>query len=299
MPSLIYSLAPLVINSTTLATQGLQLSPEVALDAFRHSGNEFASVLVAPGAAPRIRFSTPFKAAFDLIGLKVLKVTTLGVYLAKFVDALRLTGSARSYSLNGAAVGFAYITGASVAQQGILMADVEIILLSIDGTTHPLSVSDAGTLPTLASQPALHTLGGTTINGTTIAGVESVTIDLGPQIEARVTDGALYPTVCSYLGGAPMLMGEHADPVTLLTTLGLLGVAASSNIVQYFREYNASTGLTGTTGLSLTIAAGKIVPEAQSADNLAMAKTGFRVQPLSSTSTHPFVIATGASVPSP
>ncbi len=298
--ALIYSLAPLKLNATVLAIANLQLTPEVAADAFRHSGNEFASVMVAPGAAPRIRFKTPFLAAYNLIGLKTIKCTTVEVYLAKFVDAIRSASAVhRKYALAASATGFAYITGASVAQQGVLMADVEVILLSADGTTHPLAVTDNNALPTLASEPALHTLGPVTLNGTAIGGTSDCSVDLSQQMEVRSSDGDIYPRVCAYLGGSPSLSLGHDDPVTLLTTVGLVGLNVTANVVQYFRNYDTTTGLTASTGLSLTIASGRVIPESQDADNLAVAKTGMRVLPLSSTTTHPMVIATGATVPTP
>lgn len=298
--ALLYSLAPVKVNSTVIAVDDLGLTPDIVTMPFRHSGNEFSSVLAVPGGTPALKFRTPFAEAFALFGLKVLKVTVLEVYLAKFVDALRQSGGVhRKYSLATNAVGMAYMTGASVAQNGILMADVVIVLLNPnDGMVAPLTPVDTGTLPTLAAEPVLYTNGPTSINGTVIAGTMGARFDLGSKVDVRKSDGDLYARVCGWLGGDPSLSIDHADPATLWSTVFPLGVSATS-IVQYFRKYDATAQVTQTTGLSLTITSGRAVPDTLGAKSLELAKSPLRVIGLSSTSTHPVAVATGVSVPTP
>lgn len=298
---IIYSLAPIRLNSTVLATADLAVPLEVASEAFRHSGNEFASALVVPGAAPRVRFKTPFKPAYDLIGFKGLPVTVLDVYFAKFVASIRDAGSTHAkYSLASSAEGLAYITSISVSNRGIAMAEVEVVLLSSDGMVHPFAAVTTAALPSLGSQPALHTLGVASINGTHIGGAMSVTVDLAPDIMVGVDgapgDGLLYPTVAAYMGGSPAIEVEHGDPITLLATLGLTGVAVgASTFKQWFREYDSTAHVTLATGVSLTIAsgAGRVIPIAPGSDNLGLAKGGFRIEGLAATGTHPLVLGTG------
>jgi len=298
--AVIYSSAPITMNATTLAVSNLQLPHEVAVDGFRHSGNEFASVLAVSGAAPRVRFSTPFAAAYTLIGLKALKLTTCNIYLSKFSDGLKLaTSTHRKWALTSSCTALACIRGASVSNRGLLMADVEIVFLSNDGQAHPLTASDANALPTLGSEPALHTLGPATINGTTTGGYLSCSLDLGAEITVALSDGDRFPRVAAYVGGTPIISCEHTDPVTLSTVTGLTGVALSSNFVQYFRTYDTSTHLSGTDGLSLTVASGRVVLDTIGSDNLAVATGSLRVLPLSTSTTHPIVVASGATVPSP
>jgi hypothetical protein len=298
--ALIYSLAPVKINTTVLAADDLQLTPDIATIPFRHSGNEFASVMAVPGGKPALKFKTPFAEAYALIGLKVLKATALEVYLAKFVDALRQSGAVhRKYSLATGAVGMVYLMVASVSQNGILMADVVVVLLNPgDGTIHPLVTSDSGTIPALAAEPILYTNGPTKINGTTIGGTSGARLDLGSKVDVRLSDGDLYPRVCGWLGGDPSIAVDHADPATLWTAVGLLGVAATS-IVQYFRQFDTTTQSTLGTGISLTITSGRAVPDAIGVRSLDVAKAPLRIIGLSATSTHPVVVATGVAVPVP
>jgi hypothetical protein len=297
--ALFYSCAPATLNATTLAIDDLTISAGVASEAFRHSGNLFPSVNVVPGATPRVSFRTPFKEAYDLIGLKSLKLTTFNVFAAKFVDAVRESGSTHlKYGLTASCSGHATIKGASVSQGGILMADVEVVLLSNDGMTHPLTAATAA-LPSLGSQPALKTIGPVTINGTTNGGYMSASLDLGNKLDTFTSDGELYARVAAYTGGDPVLSFEHADPATLWASIGLVGSAITSNVIAYFRDYSTSTHLALTTGLSLTIASGRVIPEEFGASSLGVARAGIRVVGLSTSDTHPIVVAAGATVATP
>jgi hypothetical protein len=219
------------------------------------------------------------------------------VYLSTFSAGLKSSSTDHlKYALTASCEGFAYITGASCSQNGIFMADVEVVIISNNGTTYPLTRSTAA-LPTLAAEPALRTSGPTTINGTTIAGTMGFSLDLGASVQTMLTDGGLWPTACAYTGGDPVIMVEHSDPLTLTNTLGLIGAAISANVVVYARDYSTSTGLTLTTGISITVASGRVIPEEFGADNLGVASQGFRVIGLSNDSDHPWVLATGATVP--
>lgn len=293
------SLAPITLGSTTLPTMNLRVSPDVASTMHRTSGNEFGSVQAILGGTPKISFDCTAYEAYSAIGFKGTQFTTCNVYLATFASGIRSAGSGHpKYALASSAKAFAYIRSVSCSQLGIAMASVEVMLLSADGTTHPLAPTTAA-LPSLGSQPALRTLGPFSINGTTIAGATSVNLDLAPSVEAIISDGDLYPRVCAYAGGAPSFTIEHADPETLRGTLGFLGAPLSANFVQYLRDVDATTQVASATGISLTVASGRCIPMEFGADNLQVAKGGMKVDCLSSTTTHPVVLATGASVPTP
>lgn len=302
--ALIYSLAPLKLNSTVLAVSNLALSPEIMANPFRHSGNLFPSVISVPGAGPQIRFSTPFAEAYSLIGFGPgpLKCTTVEVYLAKFVDAARSSSSVHTAfklaSSPGAALGFAYITGASVDSNGVFMADVTVMLTSYDGMTHPLARTDNNALPTLASEPVLYSLGPMTVNGTTVAGEASCSLNMGPNMQALPSDGDLYPKTCAMLGYDRVMTVDFKDPTTAWSTLTTIGVNITANVVQYFRQYSATTQVkTAANGLSITVASGRVVPDAINLSNLGIADGPARVIGLSSSATDPWVLATGVSVP--
>ncbi len=295
----IRSLAPMRINSTVIPIDGLQVPPEVASEAFRHSGNEFASALVVPGAAPRARWRMPAKTAYDLIGLKFLKVTVFDLYFAKFVDGIRSASSVHTqYSLATSAIAMAYIHSISVADRGIAWANCEAIYLSSDGMTHPIAApTTAAALPTLAGQPALHTAGPAQVDSVSIGGAAEATIDLAPEVTVGIDgspgDGLLYPTTATYLGGAPSIEVGHGDPIGLLATLGLTGVVPTTSFKYWLRDYDATSQITLTTGVSFTIASGRVIPVDFGANTGRLTRGGLKIQGLSTSATYPIVVATG------
>jgi hypothetical protein len=303
MPSnIIYSLSPIKINSTVLAVENIGLPQDVAGTMHQHSGNEFPTLNAIYGANPKLTFRTPFAGAYALFGLSALACTTVEVYLAKFSSLVRAgTTSHPKLALAASASAYGHITGWSVNQDGILMADCELFYLSADGTTHPISAPSLNqTLPSLASQPLLHTLGPVSFNGTVYGGLNQAACQLGQQVTVQRSDGCLYPYLAARTGAQPKLTGDHLDPIALLASavLGYVGTNITANVVQYYRAYDSTTGLnSGSNCVSVTIASGRVNPTAMEASQGAVAKTGFEVNGLSSSSTNPLVIATNASAP--
>lgn len=225
-------------------------------------------------------------------------MTSGGVFLSKYVDAVRMATSVhRKYALASGASGHVIITGFATAQNGVLWADIEITFVSADGTTHPLVPSDSNALPSLSSEPALRSIGPIKVNGTSYFGVVGVTGDLGNKMETLTGDGHSYPTVAAYVGGDPVISVDTSDPATTISGIGSLGVALTSDFVAYFRDYSTSTHLSLATGISLTIASGRVMPEDLGASSLGVAKGNLRAVGLSTSTTHPVVVGTGATLP--
>lgn len=300
--AIISSLAPAKLNSTVLAIRNLRIQAAIDAQPFRHSGNLYPSVMYVPGATPAVTFQTPFLAAYTLIGLGngALKLTTFEVYLASFADSVRLGAlSHTKYGLNTSCVGFAYITGFSVDTNGILMADVSVALISNDGMTHPLKKTGSVSLPVLASEPALHSLGPVDINGVVIGGLNQMAVDTGYQTQLLKTDGDLYARNFACMGADRVLNLTFKDALTVWNDLTLLGADISANVVQYLRAYDPTTQVKLGTGLSITMASGRAVQDALTSENLALNETPVKVIPLSATATDPMIIATGVAIPTP
>lgn len=302
MPSLLHSLAPGKFGATVVPFKSVGLTPSVALNPEQNSGDLFPKLIKIPGADPRIQVTMPFGPAYAALGLGVTELTALEIYLAKFSSYARAAGSVHTkWALATNARAAAMITGWSVDQDGDLNAVVDIALLG-DATAmaHPLVQTDNNALPTLASQPTLYTLGPMSINGTVRPGLMSAGVDLGQSLDIRRTDGSRYPTSAGLLGGAPKMVGEHGDPVTLLGVLGLIGLHITSNLIQYFRRYDATSGVVSDTAgsaLSVTMAAGYMIPTSIDAGQLSVARTGIEAHGTSVSGTHPLAISTGATVP--
>lgn len=301
MPAVIYSLAPAKFGSTVVPVKSITVSPSIVAEADVHSGNPYPTLIRVSGADPKCTLLMPFKPAYDALGFGVTKLTAFEVYLAKFTDFTRSSSSDHAkFALSGSSVAAAMITGAAVDQDGDLMATVDVVPITDTAMTNPLAFTTNNALPTLAAQPALYTLGPTTYNGTLIPGLISAGVDLGQILIPQRSDGSPYAMAASRVGATPRCFGEHGDPVTLLGTLGLLGVAASSNFVQYFRAYDATTGVVSNSAgsaISLTMAVGRAHPLDLGVVQNQLARMGVEFLPTSSTATHPIVVSAAATVP--
>lgn len=295
----ISGMSPVKIGTTVLAVQDLAVSPEINVANFRHSGNEFPSVGVVPSAMPKVRFRTPFNAAYTLIGMKMLVATTFEVYFATFASGIRQTGAVHvKYGLATSAQACCYIDGASVSQNGILMADIAVQLLSADGVTHPLTKTTTVALPTLASEPQLHTMGPFALNATRIDGATQWQLAQNIQLYTPINDGDAFPRTVGWMGADPQIQVAHEDPLTALTSLGLdRGVNITTSAAVFGAGIDPTTQLRQTTGVSLTISTGRVVTGPIQFDLNRPAKMGFTIRALSATTTHPVVVATGATLP--
>lgn len=300
MPATLSSLAPCVMNATTIPVASISLDHAVVSELSHHSGNEYPTLVAVAGAGPRVTLQVPFRAAYDLLGMTAVSLTTFEIYLATFASLLRQSGSNHvKLGLNTSCTAAAQITGMSVSQDGMLMADVEVVPLSNTGTAAPLVRTGSVALPAISSQPILHTLGPVSINGTVYPGLTAASVELSPSLEVHRGDGALYPTVAARVQGQPTMTLTHSDPVAMTNLLGSVGVAASSNIIAYFRQFNATTGVvsTGADAVSLTCASGRMEPQTLTASQGQVATLGALVRGLSTSSTHPFAVAVGATAP--
>lgn len=302
MPATLSSLSPAVLNATTVPVKSVGLTPGIISATDRHSGNLYETLHKTSGAEPRLTLNMPFKAAFDLIGFGILKLTAFEFYLAKFTDYIRSAASEHTkWSLSASATGVAMISGWSVDLDGDLLATVEIIPLAASATAHPLTKSDSNALPALGSQPVMHTLGPCSINGTVRPGLRSAGGDLGQNLRPIRSDGDLYARNAGYLGGTPRMNATCTDPITIAGITTLLGLNLSGGgFIQYFRQYDVTTGVvTGDsgTGISITAASGRLQPVDISAADQDVATLGLTVSGLSSSSTHPFAVSVAATVP--
>jgi len=303
MTATLYSLSPCKFGTTVVAIKSVGFSPGILAEMDFHSGNPYASLVRVPGATPRIVVSGPFAPIYAALsgGFGLTKLTAFEVYLAKFTDGIRSASSDHTkFALDTGCVAHAFITGAAVDQDGLLMATVEIHPLADDSTTYPIAQTSNNALPTLAAQPDLHTLGPVSINGTVYPGLMSAGFDLAQGFVAERSDGDLYPKVGRKLDATPRLFAEHSDPQAICNVLGLNGLSISSNVVQYFRKFNATTGLVSndaSSAISLTIAAGRAHPLDLSAEQGGISRQGIEFLPTSSTATHPIAYSASATVP--
>ncbi len=298
MVAKINSTGPITIASTTIATLGWSFSPDVVHAAQMHSGLPYPTADVVAGGSPRVMFKAYFQDIYALTGLTILSATVFNVYLSAYTSLIRDAASIHlKLALATSCVAAIQITGVSTDQDGILIADVEVVLLANDSDTHPFAITTNNALPALTAEPIKHTLGPLVINSTGIPGVQSSNLSLSPNLQTSRSDGDLYPKVAAQTQGQPVLTVGHKDPRQIASTIGLLGLASTS-VVQYFRRYDATTGLAGAAnGVSFTMAATRITPTEIQTEPGSIASQGLEIRAMSSSTTHPVVTSITASVP--
>lgn len=293
----IAGMSPVLLDTTKLAVEDLQYSPDLLSVPFQHSGYEFPSVGVRPGGRPAWKFRTPFLDAYAYIGLKAKLATVCDIYFATFASGLRQAGANHTkLGLNTNCKAFCWIDGASVRQHGVLMADVNVLMLSIDSTTFPFQYVSAVSLPVLGAEPALHTLGPIGLNGVRKDGSKNHGFRNNCTIVAPINDGDKYPRNAVLMGAKPKLMIEHEDPMQMLTDLTVEGVAIPTSLALYFAGIDPTTGKRMTTGISLTGASGHAQHTGFKWSMTDPASVGIEVDLLSATSTHPIAVNTGAAL---
>lgn len=302
MPATIYSMAPVTLGASNYAAKSITLSPALVSEPELNSGAVYPSLIRTSGANPVVTLTMPFSHAYAAIGFGVTKLTAFAVYLCKFADFVRSSSIDHArFALSGSSVAAAMITGATVDQDGDLLATVDVVPIADTATTHPLALTTNNAFPSLSGQPLLYTIGPCTLNGTLIPGMTSAGVDLGQNLVPQRSDGSKFPMAAARISAIPRAFGEHVDPITLLGTLTLDGLSASSNFIQYFRSYDATTGVVSNSAgsaLSFTMATARAEPLDLSAQTNAVARMGLQFFPTSTSTTHPIAVSTSATVPS-
>lgn len=97
------------------------------------------------------------------------------------------------------------------------------VLATQSGATPPIAFDEAATIPTqFPATSVVFTLGKVDLNGTELAGVESVSIDFGVQELVESKDSDVYPTFASVQRIQPTITirAAHVDLTSLLTEDG-------------------------------------------------------------------------------
>lgn len=305
--SLINSLAPVTMTIfggglLTLPLVSMGFSTDILASMIHHSGGMSPTLVAVPGANPRIVLTMPLKIAYSTFGFTPKKLTTLDCYLSHFVDAIRDSAATHNrihLDTGNGCTALAQLVGWTVNVDGIAMANIEIILLSGDGTDPPVLFENNVALPALSGTPSLHTLGPVTFDAVVYTGLAGVDVTINAPINALRSDGDLYPRVASRPQNAPSLSLSHTDAETILTTLGTLGLYTTSTVV-YFKEYDPVTGVSNRdagTAISVTLH-GRLHPSGTDAQQGAVAGTGISVMPISTDGiTFPLVVSVAASSP--
>lgn len=296
----IAGMSPLLLGTDVLAIQDIAYSPDLISQPFQHSGNEFPSVGFRPGARPTLKYRTPIKGIYDhLATLKGKSDTALGLYFSTFANGLRRTGSTHTkLTLPTGCTAFTWIDAISCRQYGVAMADVMTMLLwSPTGpNTFPLERTNNVALPSLGSEPKLHTFGPMGFDAAIKRGAVGHAFRNNCKVVAPVTDGYGGPTDAFLMELKPQFMIESTDPLSVLDELGLEGEEIATSVALQFTGIDAVTGKRETTGFQLSGTSGHRYSGEFKFSLTDPATAGIIVDLLSSSGTHPVSVNTSATI---
>lgn len=298
MPITPHSLGPLTIGSTTIAVKSHAFTPGILAQVEDHSGLPYPYAEVIPGANPTVQFTAYAADIYALVGADFfLETTTFDLYLSKYDGSIRTTANEHTkLALSASCRAAITLDSLSVSQDGTVMAECTAVLLANTSTDHPVTVTNNNALPALSAAPILHSLGPLVVNAVGIPGDRAFALDLGHTLETSRDDGDLYPRRAALVRGEPKLTIQHANPVAVLGSLGLLG-SAPGTVIQYGRRVGSDGTLGASNGLSLTLALAYLRPLELTSEQGRISTTAIEATGRSTSTTHPVVVSTSATVP--
>lgn len=207
-------------------------------------------------------------------------------------------GSTSHVTLNGAN-GFLYATSLTAEQDSADGAELacSFMALSSDGYTAPITVNTSQSLVGTPDVPLRHSLGPVYVNGTLIAGVTSIRIDSGLTIEAKRSDGGVFPVACMVTKREPMVELSVLNPALIdEAALGpFISALSSTGIVAYLQAVAPGGGrAAGNSGTHISVSSNTGVWQVTNQQGTAGQDVVTTVQAKLTTN---FTIATNASLP--
>lgn len=152
-----------------------------------------------------------------------------------------------------------------------------------DGTNEPIVPAGSLALAGTPSSAEHYTVGKIAVNGSAIAGVQDITINLGINLLILTGDGDLYPTFIGVQSFSPSITARV--PTWAWSTIGLNGV--SDDFICYLRKVGTTgrTANNATNHISFTVSSAKITVDDTSGGDNDPAYTTIKILPVSSDGT--------------
>ncbi len=287
-------------GSTTYAAKNLSLSYETVGEQSLHSGLQIpTNVRMAGVQIPVMAFQMYAADAYTAFGWLLASTATVVGYFANLVGAIVDSGSTHtSVALSASpanAVMCTHVDSWSVTEGGEWIANCKSYFFSADGDADPVLMTVGSVaMPSLSAMPVIHGLGVFSPNGTALPGITGASYQSGLGITIQRTDGLRYATGGAPSGMKPVIMIEHADPITLLNLLGSAGLAITSTTTLTFLKYLTSGALSASGQKTITLAAnyGFMRPKPATVENGQLFKGGCEILLASSDGvTHPAAVS--------
>ena len=147
----------------------------------------------------------------------------------------------------------------SASTGGPALLTFDVLPLSTDGITSPLSISTTASISSAPTASELYTVGPATVNGSTIGGVQSMNVNFGNGEVRLRADGHVYPTFISLPARRPGA-GFSTNKASYLYTLGE-GLAITTNATLYLTQCSeGGVRATGANQISIAFNDGRVEP---------------------------------------
>ena len=221
------------------------LNPEVQNDS--GIGSPFPQFVVISGQKPRVAFASKAVAeALAVTGSTGAKIDGTNGFVAYYAkigdDGLPASGSVhRTYTANR---GLLLPRRLNCNHRQSAMLDMEALLFSANGTSHPFVVADNVALPTLPLNNVQHTLAGIgfglTGNVTTFGCAQTLSIDFGSAAETLGCGSDLYDVHMQLPSVKPVITITGIDASVFAGSGGVPAVGKAidhANTAIYLRKY--------------------------------------------------------------
>ena len=190
------------------------------------------------GLVPKISFSThAVAAALAVAGMNAASVTAASFFFQKLAEGgTRASGS--SHLKLALTKGMIFPRSLSAGHAEPAELSYEVLCLT-DGGGVPVTISKNQALTGSPVVDQLYVAGPVKINGTLLAGVQSIKIDFGIKEVVLGGDGEVYPSFAAIMTRAPKITIELLD-LDILADLTIAGAAqGATDTVIYLRKVEA------------------------------------------------------------
>ena len=173
--------------------------------------------------------------------------------------------------------------------------------ITYDGTNDPIVFAGSQSLEGTPTIDEGFVCGPVTINGTTINGIQSITVDFGVTVKALFGDGQVWPTLVYVAQVRPKITVRTLDVSALRATLTLDGVAQSvTDSAVYLRKMaEGGTRVADATAqhIKFSIDDGMILPRTVRGDDGSEFALDFDIIPTYDGANETLVISTASALP--
>lgn len=250
--------------TTILPVTSVSVGTGLVNQQLRHSGNRSTSTVLFSGGQNEITLTMPVQIALDTFAMgQVTAYTDLKIFMAKFnTDGNRETGANHiAWQSTG---GIVIPVSFNAQWPSIVTATVRIIPFGSDDTADPLAELTGQTLPSLAEEPALHTMGPMESNGVRVDGMTTFDFALNNNLEVLRSSGTRYPDRVLYEGANPGFSSSSANVEDLIALAGFSGAVKATDVDFYLRENDEAAGTLKATGIKLSMGSSLIEIESTS-----------------------------------